>query len=199
MVIKMRKIWENNSKLILIVTIAIVLASGVTYAATTMYDSNIVGYDNTTSGLNSNNVQDALDEVYSAATDYTELNENITSLSERVATLNAYNDTEKEVGTYNGSVLYIKIVSGYKTTTAWGVVADTGLASLDKIKKYEAFCLSFDGYNLDIPYYKDNSDMFRAALAQSGSTVKVYVQLGTTYPSHSSPGAFIWVIIYYVK
>ncbi len=64
MVIKMRKIWEKNSKLILIVTIAIVLASGATYAATTMYDSNIVGYDNTTSGLRSTNVQSALDELY---------------------------------------------------------------------------------------------------------------------------------------
>ena len=43
---------------------AVVLASGATYAATTMYESNTVGYDNTTSGLRSTNVQDALDELY---------------------------------------------------------------------------------------------------------------------------------------
>ncbi len=70
----MKKIWKENAKLILIVTIAIVLTSGATYAATTMYNSNIVGYDNTTSGLNSTNVQSALDEVYSAASNYAAYN-----------------------------------------------------------------------------------------------------------------------------
>ncbi len=60
----MKKIWKENAKLILIVTIAIVLTSGATYAATTMYDSNTVGYDNTTSGLRSTTVQGALDELY---------------------------------------------------------------------------------------------------------------------------------------
>ena len=44
--------------------ITIVIASGATYAATTMYQSNIVGYDNTTSGLRSTNVHSALDELY---------------------------------------------------------------------------------------------------------------------------------------
>ncbi len=46
----MKKIWKDNAKLILAIFITIVIASGATYAATTMYDSNIVGYDNTTSG-----------------------------------------------------------------------------------------------------------------------------------------------------
>ncbi len=60
----MKKIWKENAKLIVAIFITVVIASGATYAATTMYDSNIVGYDNTTSGLNSNNVQSALDELY---------------------------------------------------------------------------------------------------------------------------------------
>ena len=71
MVISMKKIWKDNSKLIIAIVVTIVLASGATYAATTMYDSNTVSYDNTISGLNSTNVQSALDEIYSAATDYT--------------------------------------------------------------------------------------------------------------------------------
>ncbi len=70
----MRKIWKDNTKLIMAIFVTVVIASGATYAATTMYDSNIVGYDNTTSGLNSNNVQDALDEVYSAASNYSVYN-----------------------------------------------------------------------------------------------------------------------------
>ncbi len=76
----MQNIWKKNAKLMLILLLDIFIISGATYAATTMYQSNIVGYDNTTSGLNSNNVQDALDEVYSAATDYTSLEARVTNL-----------------------------------------------------------------------------------------------------------------------
>ena len=60
----MKKIWKENAKLILAIFITVIIASGATYAATTMYESNTVGYDNTTSGLRSTNVQSALDELY---------------------------------------------------------------------------------------------------------------------------------------
>ena len=80
MVIKMQNIWKKNAKLMLILLLDIFIISGATYAATTMYQSNIVGYDNTTSGLNSNNIQGALDEVYSAATNYTSVNSRLTAL-----------------------------------------------------------------------------------------------------------------------
>ena len=60
----MKKIWKENAKLILAIFVTVVIASGATYAATTMYDSNTIGYDNTTSGLRSTNVQSALDELY---------------------------------------------------------------------------------------------------------------------------------------
>ena len=49
----------------LIIVITVTLAS--VYAASTLYESNVVGYDNTTSGLASGNVQDALDELYGHA------------------------------------------------------------------------------------------------------------------------------------
>ncbi len=60
----MKKIWKENAKLILSIAITLVIASGATFAATTMYESNIVSYDNTSSGLRSTNVQSALDELY---------------------------------------------------------------------------------------------------------------------------------------
>ena len=75
----MKKIWKDNSKLIIAIVVTIVLASGATYAATTMYDSNTVSYDNTTSGLRSTNVQSALDELYGCATNYAEVNDIIGS------------------------------------------------------------------------------------------------------------------------
>ncbi len=80
----MKKIWKENAKLIIAIFITIVIASGATYATTIMYESNIVGYDNTTSGLNSNNVQDALDEVYSAATNYTDILARLSALEAKV-------------------------------------------------------------------------------------------------------------------
>ena len=70
MVISMKKIWKENAKLILVIVISVALASGATYATMTMYDSNTVSYDNTTSGLRSTNVQSALDELYGCATNY---------------------------------------------------------------------------------------------------------------------------------
>ena len=80
----MQNIWKKNAKLMLILLLDIFIISGATYAATTMYQSNIVGYDNTTSGLNSTNVQGALDEVYSAATDYTDVITRLSALETKI-------------------------------------------------------------------------------------------------------------------
>ncbi len=80
----MQNIWKKNAKLMLILLLDIVIISGATYAATTMYESNTVGYDNTSSGLNSTNVQGALDELYGAATDYTDVIARLSALEAKV-------------------------------------------------------------------------------------------------------------------
>ncbi len=98
----MKKIWKDNAKLILIVFITVVIASGATYAATTMYDSNIVGYDNTTSGLRSTNVQSALDEVYSAATDYTSVNTRLTDVENTIGSGSLTTTSQNLIGAVNG-------------------------------------------------------------------------------------------------
>ena len=69
----MDNIWKKNARLLFIVLLDIFIISGATYAATTMYASNMVSYDNTTSGLNSTNVQGAMDELYGVATNYTDV------------------------------------------------------------------------------------------------------------------------------
>ena len=76
----MDNIWKKNAKLLLIIVLDIFIISGATYAATTMYTSNTVSYDNTISGLDSDNVQGALDRLYSAATDYTSLAARVSAL-----------------------------------------------------------------------------------------------------------------------
>ena len=58
----MKKIIKNN---ILGFILGIILTSTTTFAATILFQSNQVRYDNTTSGLTATDVQDAIDEIYS--------------------------------------------------------------------------------------------------------------------------------------
>lgn len=55
-------------------------------AATKLYDSNEVGYDNTASGLASTDVQGAIDELYAAATDYSDMQTTVSGFDERITT-----------------------------------------------------------------------------------------------------------------
>ena len=55
---------KRYSQLIISLIIVITVTLASVYAASTLYESNVVSYDNTSSGLTSGNVQDALDELY---------------------------------------------------------------------------------------------------------------------------------------
>ena len=60
---------KSNIKLIIGIIIGLFVAATTVYAAgEILFQSNIVGYDNTASGLTSTNVQAALDELYTKAT-----------------------------------------------------------------------------------------------------------------------------------
>ena len=59
---KIKSILKKHIKLVIGFVIGISITTGV-YGATILFDSDEVSYDNTTSGLESTNVQDALDEL----------------------------------------------------------------------------------------------------------------------------------------
>ena len=80
----MKKIWKENARIALIIFISVALASGATYATVTMYASNTVSYDNTTSGLNSTNVQGALDALYVSANNYAAYETRLAALEAKV-------------------------------------------------------------------------------------------------------------------
>ena len=62
----------RNIKVIIALLIFVSIGAGVTYSATTyLYDSNIIGYDNSNSGLTSTDVQGALDELYNTCVNST--------------------------------------------------------------------------------------------------------------------------------
>ena len=60
----MKKFVRNNYKLLIGIIIGVILSVTGVYAATILYNSNAVGFDNTSSGMEATNVQDAIDELY---------------------------------------------------------------------------------------------------------------------------------------
>ena len=64
---------KKKLKIIIAIIIGTAFVSGITYAATTYYASSTVAYDNYVSSLSSDNVQDALDELYVSAGEYTDI------------------------------------------------------------------------------------------------------------------------------
>ena len=64
---KIKNFLKNNIKLFVGIIIGIIISGTSVYAATILFNSNQVGYDNTSSGMSATNVQDALDELYTKA------------------------------------------------------------------------------------------------------------------------------------
>lgn len=60
---KEKKLIEKL-KIVLAFILGIIISGSGVYAATILFNSNIVSYDNTSSGLTSTNVQAAIDELY---------------------------------------------------------------------------------------------------------------------------------------
>ena len=61
---KFKEFVRNNIKFFVGIIFGILLSIGTSFAATIIYDSDQVRYDNTTSGMASTDVQGALDELY---------------------------------------------------------------------------------------------------------------------------------------
>ena len=102
------------------------------------------------------------------------------------------------VGTWDGAPLYRRIISGYKTTDAWDIVATTPASfNLGNIKKCDFYLISAGQGNFATPYYVDSTDMFRAQIQYEADGMKLYAQLGTSYPNHGGGGALITAIIYF--
>ena len=81
-----KKVKLSKSQVILMIifsAITVVLSLGTSYAAVTyLYDSKDVSYDNTRSGIVATDVQGAVDELYSAANDYSSMNTRVNGVEE---------------------------------------------------------------------------------------------------------------------
>ena len=62
-----KKFMLRNTKTVIAFIIGILVAVPTVYAATTLFTSNQVGYNNTSSNSPATNVQDALDDLFKRA------------------------------------------------------------------------------------------------------------------------------------
>lgn len=134
------KLFKRNY-IILIVLIALVSGVVTATAATKLFDSDEVAYDNSESGIQSDDVQGAIDELYAAATTYSELDQRLSKL-ETYSTTN-YDDYLNQYGlrviaVRNGDsvTLYLKtqLVSG--VTPCSSACTHTTIPLLDMASGY---------------------------------------------------------------
>ena len=89
----MKKVIKKNYKFILGVIIGLIWSSGIAYAATILFESSEVSYDNTTSGLSATNVQSALDELYVESTTYQLFESRVSSIESKLYPVGSYYET----------------------------------------------------------------------------------------------------------
>ena len=70
----MKQFIKKNIKYVIIILICLTGSVLTTYATNYLFNSNQVRYDNSNSGIISDNVQDAIDELFADANDYSTIN-----------------------------------------------------------------------------------------------------------------------------
>ena len=70
--------------IVLAVVFSVSMSLGTSYAATTIFSSSDVGFDNTGTKIQATTVQGAIDELYDAATDYSGINTRVNGLEETI-------------------------------------------------------------------------------------------------------------------
>lgn len=107
----LKKIIVDNSKFLLASFIGAIIGSAVVgYAANIIYSGSQVGYDNSTSRLNSNDVQAALDELFSVA----DVSDRVSALESTSTSIgNRVSEIENKVMIGNDKMLFAINSSGY--------------------------------------------------------------------------------------
>ena len=122
------KIIKDNVKFIIVIVISVISSSITTLATSYLFNSNEVSYDNTNSGLHADSTQDAIDEVFQHATDYSEIktkigtdslittsntliggiNELKTNMLSEISSIRRYTSTGINGNTANDGVLFLQ-------------------------------------------------------------------------------------------
>ena len=134
-----------NKKNIFVFLLGLIISSGIVYAASTM--AKDVTYDNTNSDINADNVQDAIEELYSkinlngvAPEDIGTVNVSISGVSSNKFTITAYAQNPEKIALYkyyidgnlvNSSTLNTYTVTGLNSANTYNIevyaVPDTSI------------------------------------------------------------------------
>lgn len=116
---------KSNKKLLLIMFAAIFAASYYVYATTILYDSEEVSFDNSSSGMSSTNVQDAIDEIYKAATSDCRIGYSKGTETDNTYICNKTSEVTTSTITFDSSnVSYDNSESGIESSTVQGALAE---------------------------------------------------------------------------
>ena len=80
----MKSFIKKNIRFIIIVVICITCSVLTTFATTTLFNSSEVYYNNTTSGIQADKVQGAIDELYACASNYAAYNQRLTAVESQI-------------------------------------------------------------------------------------------------------------------
>ena len=80
----MKTFIKKNIRFIIIVVICITCSVLTTFATTTLFNSSEVYYNNTTSGIQADKVQGAIDELYACASNYAAYNQRLTAVESQI-------------------------------------------------------------------------------------------------------------------
>ena len=137
-------IKENIFYIIIIIICSITSVVSASTISGYLFQADEVEYDNTDSGMQSNNVQDAIEELYTCAINYNDYKERLESLSKLISNNSAASHNGiyrgKNIGSYysNGS-LYTRISSGEFTDLYIGDYFTTSLTGVDITWRIAAF------------------------------------------------------------
>ena len=101
-----------------IIVIFILFYVITTYATGGLFHADYVRYDNTSSGLTSTNVGDAIDELYGVSSDYSVYNSRLTAAENKIGTATLSTTSQTLIGAINeidarfDSNRYLKITNG---------------------------------------------------------------------------------------
>ncbi len=149
----------------IIIVIFILFYVITTYASGGLFSAIYVRYDNTSSGLTSTNVGDAIDELYGVSSDYSVYNSRLTNAENKIGTATLTTTNQTIIGAINeidarfDSNRYLKIANGG---------TGTGGTSLTDAVKAQARA------NLGVPHTSDIPSLSTKSIVYYGLTFAFY-------------------------
>ena len=108
----MKSFIKKNIRFIIIIVICITCSVLTTFATDYLFNSNEVYYNNTTSGIQADKVQGAIDELYACASNYAAYNQRLTSAETTIGSGSLTTTSQNLIGAVNGLNEQIGTLSG---------------------------------------------------------------------------------------